>query len=460
MDVDVCVVGAGYAGLTAARRVAQAGQSVAVLEARDRIGGRVWTRRSEGGVALDMGGTFVGPDQDRLLALGEELGVTTYRTYDSGQNLLATGGKFRRYVSNKTPRLSPIALASAGQAMLRLNAMAKTVPLDAPWTAPKAAEWDAMTARGWLSSGRVPTKTARDLLEATLHALFCVELSEVSLLHVLFLIHSGGRLENFMNIEGGYQERMWNGGAQTIADRMAAELGDAVVLNAPVLSVKHRPDSVEVGCADLVVGARHVIISTPPSLASRIDFDPPLPADHAILRHKAPAGTEIKVNLVFDTPFWRADGLSGASAAMDDPFEVTLDASPAEAEQGVLSLFASAAKARAMWRMSAAERRTIVLDIVTKRFGPTGASPLEYHEQNWAEEQWSRGCSMAHFGAGVLTQFGMFLRQPLGRIHWAGTETAGKSHGAIDGAVRSGERAAAEVIQGVDHIAVGAMMVV
>jgi monoamine oxidase len=275
--------------------------------------------------------------------------------------------------------------------------------------------------------------------------LFTSDLSEVSLLNALFLIRSGGGLQRFMTIEGGYQENQVDGGAQSIADRMAAELGDAVTLACPVTSVRVRGDRVEVDG----VTARRVVLTLPPSLASRLQFDPPLPADRALLLHQLPAGTELKSVVVYDEPFWRADGLAGASVALDDLVEVTLDASPRSGSPGVMSTFAAGPKARELASAPADERRGEVLAMLQRRFGPKAATPAEYHERNWAEEEWSRGCSMAHFGPGVLTQYGHLLRQPVGPIHWAGTETAGTSHGAIDGAVRSGERVAAEVLQAV-----------
>src|SRR5580658_188092 len=235
-EADVCVVGAGLAGLTAARRLSQAGRSVIVLEARDRVGGRVWTKTSRDGVPVDMGACFVGPHHDRMHALTKEMGVTTFKTFVDGDNVLATGGKVRRYRGD-IPRISPVALLSAGQAIARMNAMAKKVPVDAPWDAPKAADWDAQSVRGWLGATRVPTRLARDLVAATVRACFAADLSEVSLLNWLFLVRSAGGIESLMNIAGGYQDAQFVGGVGQIPDAMAAQLGDAVVLGMPVTGV-------------------------------------------------------------------------------------------------------------------------------------------------------------------------------------------------------------------------------
>ena len=172
-----------------------------------------------------MGACFVGPHHDRMHALAKEMGVATFKTFVDGDNVLATGGKVRRYRGD-IPRISPVALLSAGQAIARMNAMAKKVPVDAPWDAPKAADWDALSVRAWLSAAHVPTRLARDLIEATVRACFAADLSEVSLLNWLFLARSAGGIESLMNIAGGYQDAQFEGGVGQIPDAMAAELGD------------------------------------------------------------------------------------------------------------------------------------------------------------------------------------------------------------------------------------------
>jgi monoamine oxidase len=213
-----------------------------------------------------------------------------------------------------------------------------------------------------------------------------------------------------------------------------------------VRAVRTTGDAVQVDADDRTVIARHVVIAIPPALAGHLRFDPALPGDRALLLHSMPAGTEIKTIAVYDEPFWRNDGVSGASAAMDATIEVTLDTSPPGLEVGVLAGYCSGPKARALARQSEAERRATTIDMLATRFGDRARRPIEYRDVNWWDEEWTRGCSLAHFAPGVLSSYGSLLRQPLGRIHWAGTETAGTSHGAIDGAVRSGERAAREIL--------------
>jgi monoamine oxidase len=228
---------------------------------------------------------------------------------------------------------------------------------------------------------------------------------------------------------------------------MAADLADAVVLDSPVQAVSQTNEVVTVTSRRATVTARHLVMALPRALAAGIQFDPVLPADHVLLIHQMPAGTELKSVAVYDEPFWRADGVSGNSVATDDVIEISLDTTQPGHSQGVLATYCAGPRARQLARMSMDERHQATRAMLTTRFGPKAAKPIDMLEQNWAEEPWTRGCSMAHFPTGVLTQYGTKLREPVGRLHWAGTETATTSYGAMDGAVRSGERVSEEILQ-------------
>ena len=445
VECDVCVVGAGYAGLTAARRLQQTGKSVVVLEARDRVGGRIWTHHLSDGSAVDRGGGWLGPRHDAIFGLAKEMGVTTYKTWVKGAHLLIDDGRARRY-TGLIPKISPLAVLTLALAQRKINRMARQVPLDAPWTARRAAEWDARSIASWLEHSGIRTKIARDLFESAVRGLMTADLSEASLLHLLYLAHAHGSIDTLFSIENGAQENMVDGGAGSIARRVADELGAAVRLNTPVRAIAQRDAGVLVSGDELTVSARKAVVSVPPALALEIAFDPPLPEDRRALYRSAIGGWETKTLVVYDEPFWRADGYSGQTAEPNSAAEVTLDAGPASGSPGVIGAFTFGPVAQRLAALDAGVRRKTLLDALSARFGPRAASPTDFIETSWWTEEWSRGCSMAHFTLGALTRYGHLLREPFGPVHWAGTETATVSHGAIDGAVRSGERVAAEIL--------------
>lgn len=447
VDADVCVVGAGYAGLTAARRLSQQGKSVVVLEARDRVGGRIWTYQLPDGSPVDRGGAWLAPKHDAIFELAGEVGVSTYKTWVKGAHLLIDGERTRRY-TGLIPKISPLAVVSIALAQWRLDRMAKQVPLESPWTATRAAEWDSRSIASWLERTGIQTPIARDLFEMAVRGLFTGDLNDVSFLHLLFLAHAHGSINTLFSIEGGAQENMVEGGAGSIAQRIADELGDAVRLRAPVRAITQRDDRVlvDTGEGEVAVSSAFAVVTVPPALALEIVFAPALADDRLTLYRNAVAGPETKTLVVYDEPFWRADGFSGQTSEPRSASEVTLDATPASGRPGVIASFTFGPVAERVDALDPSERRRAVLDALTARLGPKAASPSEFIETAWRSEEWTRGCSMAHLPPGILTRYGPLLRQPFGRVHWAGTETATTSHGAIDGAVRSGNRAAAEIL--------------
>lgn len=444
IDADVCVVGAGFAGLSAALALHQNGKTVMVLEARDRVGGRIWTQQLSDGSAIDRGGAWLAPRHNAILALARSMGVSTYKTWVKGAHLLVDQDRLIRY-TGLIPKISPLAVVTIALAQARLDLTSRRVPIDAPWNARRASRWDARSVAEWLDRARIRTPMARDLFDMAVRGLFTGDLNETSLLHLLFLVRAHGSINKLFSIEGGSQENMVEGGTGSIAQQIAASLGARVRTSCPVRSITQHEDRVVVVTPEVSVSARHAVVSVPPVLALDIQFDPELPADRRALYSNAIAGPESKTLVVYPDPFWRSNGFSGQSAGPRSAAEVTLDASPVSGP-GVIASFTFGAVAQQMALLDAGARRRLVLDALTARFGPQAASPVEFIETAWWTEKWTRGCSMAHFPPGILTRYGPLLREPLGRVHWAGTETATRSHGAIDGAVLSGQRAAAEIL--------------
>jgi len=443
-DADVVVVGAGLAGLTAARDLIAAGHSAIVLEARDRVGGRVVGEPFGDGHVAEMGGEFVGPTQDRILALAADLGVSTFPTYDDGANVLHFNGRRATY-RGAIPRISPLVLADIGRAQARLELLAGKVPLDAPWTAARAEGWDGQTFETWIRRNAA-SRSARTLLALAAEAVFACEPGDLSLLHVLFYSRSAGSFQRLIATSGGAQQDRFAGGSQLIPERLAARLGpDVVRLSQPVAAISAAGDRVTVATAGAEFSCRRVIVSVPPHLAGRISYEPALPPGREQLTQRVPMGSVIKCQAIYDEPFWRADGLSGQATGDGDGSRVVFDNSPPGGSPGVLLAFVEGDQARRLGRVSAADRRRVVLDSLARYFGPRAASPAGYLELDWQRERWTGGCYGTLFGPNVWTRYGHALREPAGPVHWAGTETATTWCGYMDGAVRSGERAAAEV---------------
>lgn len=444
-SVDVAVIGAGLAGLTAARTLAKAGHSVVVLEARDRVGGRTLNVDIGAGKTVEIGGQWVGPTQKRVLALIEELGLETFPTYRRGRHLFEHKGRLRSYAGT-IPRVSPLALAEVGVASARLNRMARSVDTAAPWTTRHAARWDSETFATW-ARRNVRTSTARDLVRLAIWAVWATEPEDLSLLHVLFYISSAGSFEALINTEGGAQDSRVVGGSQLITLRIAAELGDSVLLDTPVQRIVHRGDEVTVQSPSATVRARRAIVAMTPALAGRIAYEPPLPALRDGLTQRMAQGSVVKCIAVYPEPFWREQRLSGQATSADGPVSVTYDNSPPDGSPGVLLAFLEAGAARRAADLPEHERRAQVIGCLTHLFGERAATPQRYIDKAWAADPWSAGCYGGFMTPGAWRANGPALRAPIGPLHWAGAETATTWNGYMDGAIGSGETVARTIIR-------------
>jgi len=440
------IVGAGLAGLAAARELSAQGVAVVVVEARERVGGRVLNHDIGGGNVVEVGAQWIGPSQDRLAALAAQLGIETFPTHGAGHNVIEYGGRLRRY-RGAIPRLNPVVLVDVERAQRRLDRLARSVPLDAPWEAPNAARLDGQTAATWLRRN-LATRAGRTLLELAIEAVWAAQPEDMSLLHMLFYIHSAGGLDMLFDTEGGAQQDRFVGGSQRIPLAMVEALGaEQMLLRAPVRKIEHGSHGVTVHADGCTARGRLAIVAIAPPLAGRIAYDPPLPGCRDQLTQRMPLGTVAKCMAIYDEPFWRADGLSGQGTSDVGPVRLTFDNSPPAGTPGVLLGFLEGRRARELGRLPADERRTAVVDTFARLFGPRAASPDAYVERLWAEEEWTRGCYGCHMPTGAWTGYGHALRAPVGPLHWAGAEYAPVWNGYMEGAVRSGEQAAAEALE-------------
>jgi monoamine oxidase len=437
---DVVVVGAGFAGLSAARELTRLGHDVVVFEGRDRVGGRSCTVELAG-TPVDLGATFVGPTQNAVRALAAAVGCPTVRTYSQGKNLIRWRGRVRSYRST-VPRLSIIELLDVSRIQWRFERLCRQVPVPRPWTAPGAHRLDELTLDAWLRSLHASAST-RDLMAIMSRVTWGCEPSAVSMLHAVRYVKAAGGIGRMLDVENGAQQDRFPAGTQQIAVRTAEALGPRVRLNSAVRSVaRQSDDTLSVGTDHGTTTARAVIVAVAPAHRSAISFEPALPDGYTALAQNWPQGALSKAYAAYAKPFWRSGGCSGEALSDEGPVFITFDVSPADDGPGILLGFTDAA---AFDALDADERRERALAGFAALFGDQALTPIDYVDHCWSEEDFAPGGPTAAVPPGAWTSYGQYLRTPVGGIHWAGTETADEWTGFLDGAVRSGLRAAGEV---------------
>jgi monoamine oxidase len=451
LEADVVVVGAGLAGLAAARRLHAAGRRVVVLEARERIGGRVYDHRLPGGEAIELGGLYCTPRADgsvanhAILALATELGVGAFRAHADGDRLLRLDGRTHRYAGRHREALPLRAALGAIEfagARWRLDRLARRVDAAAPWATPGARRIDRQTLGAW-ADRTILTRTGRTLLRLAAGPLFAADAGELSRLHAAAFLAANGTLRAMMATGGGAQSHRLHGGPQRLAELAAAQAGE-VLCGEPVAAIRWSRDGVEAHSRSLCVRARGAVVAMTPALAARIDWEPSMPAREQ-LAQRMPHGQALKLVALYAEPFWRAQGLNG-HAACDGTVRVVMDESPPSGRPGALAAYAVGRAAVALADGDPAERRRVVLATLVGLFGPAAARPDAVVEHDWVRDPWTRGGHGGYGAPGAWSTLGSALRAPVGPVRWAGTETATVGAGSMSGAVLSGQRAADELL--------------
>lgn len=442
VDVDVVVVGAGLAGLSCARALESGGARVAVIEARDRVGGRTLSKTIGKGT-VDLGGQWLGANQPKLEALAKELGVATFPTYHQGKKVLSLGGKVSTY-GGSIPSLPLLDLVDMQRTLWTLDRRTSRIVTESVLESRDAAELDGITLESFKSQS-IRSNKVKALVDAVVRVVFGAEPRDLSLLYFLLYSASGGGLMKLAEIDGGAQQTRFVDGAQSLSIRLAERLKSSPMLGVPARTIRQDATGVVVRGDTMTIHAKRVVVAIPPSLAGRIEYDPLLPVARDQLHQRMAMGATVKCLAMYDRAFWREDGFSG-EIVTDGDVCVSFDNTSHDGAQPCLVAFVVGEAARRWSARPEQERRKVVLDAFAKAFGDKARDPSLYVEQDWSTERWTGGCPVGVLGTGALTTSAAALRTPVGRIHWAGTETAVRWMGYMEGALASGERAAREVL--------------
>ena len=457
IDRDVVIVGAGPTGLTAARELKKAGLSVAVLEARDRVGGRTWTDTVDGAM-LEIGGQWVSPDQTELLGLLDELGLQTYSRYREGQSVYIGGDGKRTLYSGDTFPVSETTAAEMDKLTALLDALAAEIGPTEPWAHPKARELDTISFHHWLRQNSSDEEACNNIGLFIAGGMLTKPAHAFSALQAVLMAASAGSFTHLTDEDFILDKRVV-GGMQQVSQLMAAELGDDVVLGSPVRTINwedagdggHRVTAVS---ERATVHARFAIMAVPPNLYSRVSFNPPLPRrQHQMHQHQS-LGLVIKVHAVYSAPFWREDGLSGTCFGAGALVQEVYDNTNHEDPRGTLVGFISDEKADAVFELSAEDRRRAILESIAGFLGPKALEPEVYYESDWGSEEWTRGAYAASYDLGGLHRYGKDQHAPVGPIYWSSSDLAAEGYQHVDGAVRMGRQTAARIVTAADRASV------
>lgn len=449
---DAIVVGGGMAGLYAARTLRRAGKRVVLLEANDRLGGRVVNLKvgPRADDVMEGGAQWISPSQPLIQGLMKQYKLKTYKNYDTGKTSLSLNGQ----VASFDGIIAPLPGDAAAQLLggfSKLTSMAATVPIDGPWNAPQAEAWDNMTCQDWVE-GNVSDEAARALLEIAMGGPVSVQARDVSLLHYLFVAQASGGPLGLVTLGQGVLSDRVVGGTGAIVAGLGRELHDIVELKTPATMIEHGRNQVRVTTPHGVHVADDVVLAMAPTMTQQLLFDPMLPVPRVQSVQRAGMGSAIKFFPVYETPFWRQAGLSGYVQSVATPgnplpaFGACFDNSPPSGKPGVLFCLSENVVARRMSMMSPAARKAEILDALVPIFGEQARHPVGFVEQDWSAEPWIRGGACSFFPTGLLTEYRYLFGTPIGRLHFASTESGGKFWGNMEAALGAGQRAAQEIL--------------
>ncbi|GAA3531698.1 putative putrescine oxidase [Aeromicrobium flavum] len=448
LDRDVVVIGAGPSGLTAAYELRKAGKTVAVLEARDRVGGRTWSQTMDG-ATIEIGGQWISPDQTGLYSLIEELGLETFERHKDGASVyIAEDGSRTVYTGDDFP-VSDATNAEMDKIIAAMDELAAQVDPDAPWEHPRAAELDRISFHDWLRTITQDEVACTNVAPFIAGGMLTKPAYAFSALQALLMAASAGSFSNLVD-EDFILDRRIVGTMQGVSLAVAERLGDDVFLNNPVLRLEWSDEGVVAHGSDVTVHAKKVVIAVPPNLYSRISYDPPLPRRQHVTHQHQSMGLVIKIHAVYASPFWREEGLSGTGFAPSNVVHEVYDNTYHGESTGTIVGFISDEHADAMFDLAPEKRKAVVLQDIAAFLGDRALEPVVYYESDFAAEEWTRGAYATSYDLGGLHRFGPDQNKNVGPIHFSSSDLAGEGYQHVDGAVRMGRRNAARIVAALD----------
>ena len=451
--VDVVVIGAGVSGLIAARALEKQGKSTAVLEARQRLGGRCVRQQTIDQWWLDLGGQWVGKTHYLFKSLIAELGIKTFDSYFDGKTVFVWNGK--RVVVPTLGDWNDTFLAvayedlpapaeereAARQLHRKFLQLVETVDAKQPWLSPNARRLDTQTIESWMR-GETDSELAHYILKwyTRVGGSGGFEPGDSSILHLAQTQKASPQNET-------PEALLLYGAAGQIPSLLAKQIKGEIRTNAAAQVITLQSDgSYLVKAAD---GSNHrcraVVVALPPALRSRIVFEPGLPHRFSGLQQRSPMGSMFKIFTIYPTAWWRDKGLNGYAQGNLSTVELTADSSPPSGKPGILASFVAADSAVKLSLKNAKDRRELILADLVQFWGPEAGKPVDYIEVNWGEETWTTGAFTSYLTPGTWTTFGQAWQEPVGRVVWAGTESSSRWAGYYEGAIQAGYDAAKTV---------------
>ncbi|TPI10918.1 flavin monoamine oxidase family protein [Mesorhizobium sp. B4-1-1] len=416
---DVVIVGAGFTGLSAALDFQRAGVDFLVLEARDRVGGRVEAVRNGLGELIDSGGQFLCQDMPELMALAKARGKTFVETYIEGE-----------FITH--PWMSVEEAERTYQVAMAIRERMNRIEPDDPSIA-------GLTVATWLKRQK-DTTDAKAAFRSMIEGLWCLALDKVPL---WYLIDNDRRITNeVFELQYFLRETM-----QSLADDLAADLGDRLRLNEPVARVEHGPQGVRIVSARGVIEARAALIALPPATAAKLDFVPALPAALAGALGVWESGAVIKILVRYAKPFWRERTLSGMVMWRDQPGLFACDASK-DADHVALVVFVGGPLALRWHALGEAALQAEITARLVQALGPQAADIVDFSVRDWTHDRWSGGAYSDLITDVTARDAERVILAGAPPVHFACSELSPSFPGYVEGAIVAGRIAAQKIIDG------------